>query len=244
MASTPSSSASTTHAPAMPHGPLVEVFPDVFVVSGGYRFGPRMWITRNMTVVRQRGELTIINSVRLTERGEAELAALGPVRHVLRIGAAHGLDDPYYVERYRPVLWAPPGTRHAGGLSTDRALVPGECPLDGAIVFPFAHGREAEAALVLPIDGGVLVTCDSYQNWTTFDGCSTIGALLLRAMGFGPTMVGGPWTKRMGPDVRVDFDALAALPFRHLVPGHGTVLRDTAKAGLAVAVERRFGPRR
>lgn len=234
----------TTHAPAMPHGPLVEAFPDVFVVQGGYRFGPGMWITRNMVVVRQRDELTLINSVRLTPRGEAELEALGRVRHVLRIGAAHGLDDPYYVERYRPLLWAPPGTQHRAGLTADRALVPGAAPLEGATVFAFARARRPEVAIVLPRDGGVLVTCDSYQHWTTFEGCSLIGAALLRVMGFGPTMVGGPWAKMMGPAVREDFDALEALPFAHLIPGHGSVLREHAKAGLRVAVDARFGRRR
>src|SRR5688572_6827527 len=85
--------------PAMPHGPITEVFPDVFVVEGGFQFAPGVRITRNMTVVRQGDELTIINSVRLTPDGEAELEKLGRVKHVVRIGAFHGADDPYYVDR-------------------------------------------------------------------------------------------------------------------------------------------------
>jgi len=56
---------------------------------------------------------------------------------------------------------------------------------------------------------------------------------MMKAMGFGPTLVGGPWAKRMGPEVRADFGRLEGLPFRSLIPAHGTVLRDDAKAGLA-----------
>ena len=52
--------------PALPHGALTEVFQNVFVVTGSFRFGPGLNITRNMTVVREGGELTIVNSVRLT----------------------------------------------------------------------------------------------------------------------------------------------------------------------------------
>ncbi|MDP2305699.1 MAG: hypothetical protein Q8P18_06700 [Pseudomonadota bacterium] len=229
---------------AMPHGPLTEVFPDVFVVEGGFRFGPGLTIGRNMTVVRQGDELTVINSVRLTPEGEQALATLGRVVNVVRIGAFHSLDDPYFVDRYKPVLWAPPGTRHGGGLQTTRELVPGQSPLDGARVFAFEKGKRPEAAIVVGADragGGVLVTCDSYQNWTHYDGCSLLGGLLTRAMGFGPTLIGGPWTKQMGPDVRLDFQRLLDEPFSHLVPGHGSPLADRAKEGLRTAMTNRFG---
>ncbi|MBI5531582.1 MAG: hypothetical protein HY898_02630 [Deltaproteobacteria bacterium] len=229
------------YLPAMPHGPIVEEFPNVFVVTGGFRFAPALSITRNMTIVRQGGELILINSVRLTPDGEAELAKLGKVTHLLRIGAFHGADDPYFMDRYAPVLWAPPKTRHKGGLTTGRELKPGDSPLDKATVFGFEHGRRPEVALILEHEGGVLVTCDSYQNWTTFEGCSTLGKVMMRLMKFGPTLIGGPWTKEMGPGVRADFDRLLEAPFQHLISGHGTVLRDKAKEGLRTAIAHRFG---
>lgn len=227
---------------AQGNGPITEVFPDVFLVRGNFRFAPGLRITRNMTIVRQGGELSLINSVRLTPESEAELAKLGKVTHLLRIGAFHGADDPYFVDRYHPTLWAPPRTRHLGGLKTDRELKPGDCPLEHTTVFAFDHGRLPEVALLLEREGGVLVTCDSYQNWTTFEGCSLLGKVMMRAMGFGPTLIGGPWAKQMRPAVRADFDRLLELPFRHLIPGHGTVLRDTAQPGLRTAIANRFAP--
>ncbi len=225
--------------PALPHGPITEVFPDVFMVTGGFRFGPGLSITRNMTVVRQHGELVALNSVRLGPEGEKALDDLGKLKHVVRVGMFHGADDPYFVERYGATLWAPKGAELQPGL-TAKEIAPGSSPLDGARVFRFDKARGSEVAILLEREGGVLVTCDSYQNWTSFDGCSVLGKVMMRAMGFGPTLIGGPWAKRMGPEVRADFDRLLGEPFRHLVPAHGTVLRDDAVAGLRTAIAKRY----
>lgn len=227
-------------APQPPFSAIDEPFKDVFTVQGGFRFGPGLGITRNMQIVRQGGELTVINSVRLDAEGEAKLDALGKITHLVRLGAFHGADDPYYFDRYKPKLWAPPRTKHMGGLVTDEELVPGACPIEGATVFPFAHGKQPECAIVIPRDGGILITTDSYQNWESFDGCTFLGKLMMKAMAFGPTLIGGPWVKAMTPEVRPDFDALLELPFAHLVPAHGQVLRDRAKDGLRTAIAKRF----
>ena len=225
---------------ALAHGPITEEFPGIFFVTGTFGFGPGLAITRNMTIVRQGGDLIVINSVRLSGKGEAELEKLGKVKHVLRIGAFHGADDPYFKERFGAKLWAPPGTTYADGTKVDEELRPGHCPIDGAQVFAFEKGQKPEVALVLDRNGGILVTCDCYQNWTTFEGCSLLGKLMMRAMGFGPTIIGGPWARAMGQDVRADFDRLLELPFTTLVPAHGTVLERTAKPGLATAIAARF----
>ena len=94
--------------PALPHGPIEEVFPDVFFVSGAMETvlqGMEWKFSRNMTVVREGDRLIIINSVRLSDEGLAELDRLGRVTDVVRLGSLHGRDDPFYVDRYDP---APP----------------------------------------------------------------------------------------------------------------------------------------
>jgi len=227
--------------PAQPHGPLTEVFPDVFVVCGSFRVAPGIGITRNMIVLRQGGELVLVNAVRLTPEGEAELERLGRVTHLVRIGAFHDADDPYVVDRFRPTFWALPGTKHKGTLRADRDLAAGtDGPVSDATVFVFERGKQPEAAILVGREGGILVTADSYQNWSSFDGCSALGKVMMRVMGFGPMHIGGPWVNALGRDVRADFDRLREMPFRHLVPGHGTPLRDTAKEGLATAMKKRF----
>jgi hypothetical protein len=225
---------------AQRHGAFTEVFPDIFFVQGSFRFVPGVSITRNMTVVRQGNELALVNAIRLGPEGEAELDKLGTVKHLVRIGAMHGADDPYLVHRYGATLWALPRARHPGGLKTKEELGPGASPLANATVFPFAAGRLPEAAILLDRDDGILLTCDSYQNWTTFDGCSPIGKVMMRVMGFGPTLIGGPWVKAMGPAIHEDFQRMHELPFQHVIPGHGTPLRHTARDGLRLAMSRRF----
>lgn len=227
-------------AGVLPHGPIHEVFPDLFLVTGGFRFAAGLTITRNMAILRAAGELTIVNSVRLSADGERELERLGRVAHVIRLGAFHGMDDPYYVERFGAKLWAPPRMPHAPGVECSE-LRTDTCPIAGSQVFVFDLAAKSEGALLLERDGGILVTCDAYQNWTDFEGCSFLGKIMMRVMGFGPTHIGGPWAKQMGPDVRADFDRLLELPFQHLVPAHGAVLRDRAKEGLRVALQKRYG---
>jgi len=227
-------------APVPPFSAITEPFTDVFFVTGGFRFAPGVAIRRNMQIVRQGGALTLVNSVRLDAEGEAALEKLGKVEHLVRLGAFHGADDPYYVDKYKPTLWAPPGTKQAGRLTADKELAPGACPIEGATVFPFAHGKQPECAILIPREGGILLTTDSFQNWESFEGCSLIGKIMMTVMGFGPAIIGGPWLKAMGPGVREDFAELAKLPFEHLVPAHGQVLRGGAKPGLEKAIAHRF----
>lgn len=215
---------------AMPHGAIDEVFDNVFVVRGRFKINAMVHFDRNMAIVRRGDELVAINSVRLTDDGEAQLAKLGKVKHVVRIGAFHGMDDPYFVDRYGATLWGPKG----------KALSNADKPLDGDVIH-FEKAAHPEAAILLPQDGGTLITCDSYQNWTTTKHCSLLAALSVKMMGFGPAVIGPRWAKKMGPDVRADFDALAKRDFKHLIPGHGTVLRDEAKAKLPAAITKFYG---
>ena len=230
----------TDFPPARPHGPITEVFPDVFFVTGRFQMGPGMGITRNMTVVRRGGELALVNAIRLTPEAEAELEKLGKVTHLVRIGGYHGSDDPYLVDRFRPTLWGPPRLRHAEGLPAGEELRPGSTPVSGSTPFVFEKAKRPEAALLIEQDGGVLITCDSYQNWTTFAGCSLLAKVVMPLMGFRRAIIGGPWAKSHGPEIRKDFERLVELPFRHLLPGHGTVLRDEAKPQLGIAMSDRF----
>lgn len=229
--------------PAYPHGRFDEVFPDLFFLRGSLRLGPGVSITRNMVVVRQGDELTLVNSVRLSDDGETELERLGKVRHLVRLGFFHGADDAYYLHRYKPTFWAPKGQQHAAGVTPEHELRDRQTPIERSSAFSFENGKQAEALLLIDRDGGVIVPCDSYQNWTSFEGCSSIGKVMMRAMRFGPTIIGGPWVRRMGPSVRKDFDALVERDFRHLLPAHGEPLVETAKDGLKTAIRHRFsGP--
>jgi hypothetical protein len=234
--------------PAQPHGPLKEVFDNVFFVTGGFRMGPGVVIARNMVVVRTGDELTLLNAIRLSDEGMAELDKLGRVKHVMRLGFFHGADDPYYFARY-PEARSWSGKRMVPVHVEDDARMDivegGELPID-AKAFRFHGGDFDEAALVLPRDGGVLVTCDAVQNWTSTEGCNFLGGVMMKAMGFiEPAKVGPVWVKRMHPATKgkalhAEFERLASLEFQHLLSAHGTPLMNNARNLLRASVERAF----
>lgn len=235
---------------AQSHGELKEVFDDVFVVHGTMTYGGHdVVITRNMTVVRQDGALTIINSVRLNDEGEAALEALGTVEHLVKLSDFHGLDDPYYKHKYDCTLWALADAKHKHKLQTDREYnESSEFPIAGASVFVFKNTRLPEAAVILPQDGGILITADCVHNIVDTDGCAGVERVYTREHGYlRPAGIGDQWlrsqTKDAGPPLVPDYQRLMQRDFVHLISGHGPVLRDTAKQDLAATIRTVWGLR-
>ena len=230
----------STFPEALPHGSIEELFPDVFVVRGSFRVGPLMSIARNMIILREGQDLTLVNAVRLSAAGEAALEKLGQVKHLVKLGFFHTLDDPYYRSRFTPTFWAP-----APADAKTQKLVEGDAgPVSRAGVFVFAAASKGEAALIVEqAAGNLLVTCDSVQNWVDTEGCSFAGGLALHMMRFfEPAKIGPIWLKQMTggkPEaMRPDFDRLLGRDFRHLIAGHGALLRDGAKPALARSCEK------
>lgn len=232
---------------ALPHDPIEEVFPDLFRVQGRFDMQPGVRITRNMIIVREGRELTLLNSVRLSPEGEEALATLGEVKHLVKLGAFHGMDDPYYVHRYRPTLWAFPRARHPEGLVTDATLEEGGAlPFGGASLFVFRNARFPEGAILWERQGGVLLTCDAVQNLVDMRGSSLLARVVATLGGFKRAAgIGPPWRRAMqqpgGPPLVADFQRLLTLPFQHALTGHGPPLKDTAHRDLAATVEKVWG---
>ncbi|WP_437327007.1 hypothetical protein [Sorangium sp. So ce381] len=236
------------YSPAWPHGEVQDAFPEVFYVVGTNRThhaGIDLQTSRTMTVLRQNRELTLVNTVRLTEEGLRQLDALGQVRHIVRLGAFHGRDDPFYRDRYGATLWALPEAVAADGRPADRALAAGgPFPVHGGIVFVFTTARFPEAAVLLPREGGILITCDAVQNWSHVDPffSEETGALFVAQGLIGVANIPATWREACAPDIS-DFRRLADLPFHHLISAHGEPLRDDAKRLLQVRMDEVFHPR-
>lgn len=234
------------YTPVWPHGALQRVFPGVHVVVGTNRThhaGVDFQTSRTMTVVCEDGALTLLNTVRLDDEGLAALAALGQVRHVVRLGAFHGRDDPFYCDRYGATLWALPAATHADGRAADRTLAPGgPFPVSDGAVFEFTSARLPEAAVLLAREGGILITCDAIQNWTHVDRFFSpqCGAMFEAQGLIRPANVPSTWREACQPSPD-DFTRLLALPFRHLISAHGEPLRDEAHARVAANVAAAFG---
>lgn len=221
----------------LPHGPLTEVFPDVFWLRGGVRMGPGVTINRLMVVLRDGEALTVINAVR--PQDPSVLDALGKVTNVVRIGL-HGMDDAWYRAHYGVTHWSLPEL-----CATDRLLTEA-VPVPWMTVIPFQHTAAPEAAVLLDRAEGVLVTCDSLQHWPDTEGCSLLAKGLTKVMGFQKhaVQIGPPWRKRMTPEggsLEPDFQRLAALDFDHLIGAHGAPKVGGAKAELQKTIAATFG---
>ena len=234
------------------HGALQPLFEDVYWLQGSVRMGPGLTINRNMVVLRHpsasgdRPELTLINSVRLNAAGQKELAALGDVKHVIRIGNFHGMDDPYYVATFNAQFWSPAGHRTFAEPRQDHALdASTELPFPNATVFTFEHAAKPECALHVARGPGLLVTCDSVQHHVDMAGCSLLGRGAMRMMGFmRPMNIGPPWRKNMtkpGGSLQPDFERLLELDFAMAVGAHGSACRSDARDLLAATVASVYG---
>ena len=229
---------------AMPHGAIEEVFADVFFVTGtmqGEFFGSTWQFSRNMTIVREDGRLTLISAVRLDDAGLTALEALGKVAHVVRLGAMHGHDDAFYVDRYDATYWAMPDTPAGDGPAFDEDLADGNLPLGSCSLFSFKTTKLPEGILRLDREGGIMIACDSLQNWVAPDEYfwdETVETM--RGMGFfTPANLGPAWMHVSAP-AAPDFARLKEVPFSHALCGHGAPLRDTAQEDFHATFARVF----
>lgn len=229
----------TQFPPPLPHGPIQEVFPDVFFVTGSLDMMPGMRISRSMTILREGDALTLISPIRLDEAGLKALDALGRVKNIVKLGAYHlgahnGLDDPFYVDRYAAKLWALEGMEHKGGLTADYLLSRnGQMPVSDVSLFVYESSMMPEALFLLNREGGIVVAADSLQNWAEVDEFfSEAAANAMTKGGFiRPANIGPEWMRHCAPDL-AEIEKVAELEFRHLLPSHGTPLLNTAKSDL------------
>lgn len=238
-------SAATGYPAPYSHDGIEPLFEDVFRVHGTIRIGPGLSFGRNMVILRDGAALTVINSVRLDGETETELDALGRVRHVVRLGHFHGIDDRYYVERYGAEFWCQPDSANYPEPKPTQVLTEQTTlPVGDAALFLFRETRFPEGAILLRRHGGLLITCDSLQHWKDWHHCSLPARLMMPLLGFKlTTIVGPPWRKRMtqkGGSLKPDFDRLLALEFDHHIGAHGTLCRGgahrLAQAAVAAAL--------
>jgi hypothetical protein len=233
--------------PVWPHGNIHEIFKDIFFVTGTNKIqhdGIHMQTSRNMTIVRNGSELTLINTVRLNDEGLTELDQLGAVTHIVRIGAFHGRDDAFYRNQYpNAQLWTLKGMSYDNGLNPDQELTPkGMMPFPGCSLFTFETSMIPEGILHVNREGGILISCDSIQNITATDqyySPETTQSFkeqgLVKLANISLIWIGATHVKRP------DFDRLLKSKiFRHLITAHGEPLMDGAYEQVASSVKRVF----
>lgn len=232
------------YPPAYPHDPLVELFDGVFWVHGSVKMAPGLGISRNMIVLRDNQALTLVNAVRLNSVEEQKLLALGDVKHVVRLGDFHGLDDPYYVDKFAAEFWCQPGQSIYTSPAADHVISADAAPpVDNTAFFIFADATFPECALLLR-QHRLLITADAIQHYSAWTHTTALARLLMPLLGFKKDLlIGKPWLKKVTPKggtMRNDFERLLALDFEHLLAAHGSLLRDGAKSKLQEVVSKTF----
>jgi hypothetical protein len=223
----------TNFSPAWPHGEIIQIFEDIFMVTGTniiVHDGVRIQTSRNMLIVRQKRELTLINSVRLSDNGLESLEKLGHVKNIIRIGAFHGRDDAFYQSHYNAHFWSFSSLELSHGERIDFDLNKEKLPLENSQLFVFETTSYPEGIIILNIAGGVLISCDSIKNWTKKDKYFDKETFaLMKSLGsIGEAQIDATWLQAMKPS-REDFEKILCLSFEHLVSAHGEPLRNKAK---------------
>ncbi len=228
-----------------PHGPVEEIFTDIFWVHGSINMGRGAKFNRNMVIVREGTDLTLINAVRLDD--DQPIQDLGTVKHVVRLGCFHGLDDPYYVDTYGADFWAFDNQHPSYKDKPKPKYVMGEnmpAPFSYGEVFQFHDTKWSEGALLVKRHGGVLITCDAIQHHKEWSRASMMTRIMLPFLGFTKTTLIGPlWLKAMtkeGGSLKADFERLLTLDFEHGVGAHGQVTYHTARREVEQAVANAF----
>ena len=160
----------------------------------------------------------------------------------MKIGAFHGIDDAFYLERYGAKQWALPGAEHFAGHATDEELRPGgPTPVEGGTVFVFETAKLPEGLLCLARHGGILVSCDSLQNWAEPDEYFDDESIKrMTEVGFiQPANIGPGWRMSSEPAAS-DFAKVKQLAFRHLLPAHGRPIIDAAHEQFSATFKREF----
>ncbi len=238
------------YPPVTPHSPPMEIAPNLFVVYGSVKINPLVRFTRNMAIVRDDDELTLINAVRMDDAGLQTLESLGEVKHVLRLGSLHGMDDTFYNDRYNATFWGFSGGTTYTEPVVDRELDEGALlPFPNGRLFEFKHISQREGVILLEQEPGILLTVDSIQSYATppyKPHTNLFTRLILPSRGFpNKTIVGPVWTRMLAEDkdaLHREFVRLLDMQFEQLLSAHGTFLPVGAHAAVEAAIADRFRP--
>lgn len=266
--------AATSPRGASRHGPVQTVADDVFVVRGKMPSTPsRPWFerwfvyfSRTMTIVRQRKAdgsfgLTLINTIRLGDDGLSQLAELGKIDNVVRLGAFHGIDDAFYIRTFGAKYFVVKGMQSAPGLEvSSEQMSESNLPIGGCQLFSFDRLRFPEAILILAPTAsrpGVAITTDSIQNHQRvllLDNSPLVSFAIWKIGLRGPARLGPLWMNEQAPgegqeNSRSARDAFFRPQFQRLldeydfdvlIPGHGEPMLKNAKVAIAASMEQQL----
>jgi len=214
-----------------PHGPLVELEPDILTVVGEIQM-PLMEFPRRMTLLRLKdGGVVVFNAIALEEDLMARIEAFGEPRFLIVPNDHHRLDAGIWKERYPGAQVVTPG----GSVERVEEVVHVDTAHprfdDPDIVFETVPGTgNREAAVVFHTTlGATLVLNDLVGNLRNVQG---VGGWMLRLMGFAsdePRVPRPPMLTLISDKqaLREQFERWSHLPLlRRILVSHGEPIED------------------
>jgi hypothetical protein len=228
-----------------PHGKVEKIEENIFMVRGSIKMNPILRITRNMAIIRQGDELSLINPIRVRPEVELQIEALGKIKHIVRLGALHGVDDPYYSEKYSASMWSQANGSTYPSPKIDNEISAGcRLPFLNAEVIEFNGSLQPECVVLIKVGKGLLLTCDAIQNYGDYSYNNLPAKLLMPFIGFPRTTIVGPiWLKFMTAEnqsLESQFRKLLAVQFDSLLAAHGTLLKTGAYTAVEKAIDKAF----
>ena len=232
------------YPPASEHDEIISLYLGVYFLHGSVKMGPGMRMNRNMVILKNGGELSLINPVRMNTEGLSTLDKLGSVKRILRLGDFHGLDDAFYIARYKCEFWAQDGQEtYKLAQVTNQISASVECPFPDSEFFIFETAKYPEAALLIK-KHKLLITTDSVQYHSDWSYFTWFTKSAFKILGFKTGInIGPPWLKRVtakGTSLKTDFEKLLELDFDSIVAAHGLPMQSGAKQALKQEVSRVF----
>jgi hypothetical protein len=226
-----------------------KVSDNIFVIQATLR-KQKLWKTsRNMVIIRNQEELTLINAVRLNRDGEEILQRLGFVGRVVRLGTSSGAEDDLHYKNYHGAqIWAP-GNSTSYGAPIDRIFDEDSVlPIARSKIFVFKNSLEPEAAILIQASenqkNGLLLTSEALQNQVHNHllSCSSRTAMRVRGMMESNIVISPKWLKSHQDKLplRHDFERLLRLDFTRLISSRGAIVPLRAKEEAVLAVEMAF----
>lgn len=233
------------YPPAYPHDPITQLYPGVYLLHGSIRMGPGMRLNRNMLILQQDDDLTLINPVRMNDTELLQLESMGTVKRIIRLGDFHGLDDRFYLDRYQCEFWCQ-DEQSSYPLPEASVVIDKNTsgPVRDSQFFIFHTALYPEAALLLK-QHKLLITTDAVQFYAGWSYTSTFTKFAFKLLGFKQGMnIGPPWLKRVTPkgeSLKNDFNELLELDFDALIAAHGSLIGTDAKRLLQQEVKQKLG---
>lgn len=237
------------------HGPLENVFTDIWVVKGGSKMPLPIpvRITKTMTIVRNPAtkELSLINAMRVSDALLSEIEALGAIRHILTVGGGHGKDDGFYRDRTGAKVYDVEGHKYVRklGPASDKNEVymeadiqlteESQLPLPNAELKLIHTNGTPEGVICINDEGGILVTGDSLQNTPEpNEYVNFFAKILMKRLGFFHAYLVGPaWLKSTKPAASDLKSIFLDSEYANVIPGHGDPVIGGAKEKYRPAVE-------